>query len=421
MKIRGNDEIKAEYEQAKKTYAAWGVDTEKALARMAERSISIHCWQGDDVAGFESEGPLSGGIATTGNHPGKARNWGELKTDLEKALSLIPGQHRVNVHALYANGGKADRDQQKPEHFRPWIDWAKAQKVKLDFNGSFFSHPKAADGLTLSHPDASIREFWIRHAQAAREIGEAMGRELGSPSVVNLWIPDGSKDLPVDRLSPRKRLKDSLDAAFAKKIDPKHMKDAVECKLFGIGSESYVVGSHEFYLGYALRNKVMPCFDMGHFHPTESVADKISSTLLWADELLLHVSRGVRWDSDHVVLLGDELRLLAEEITRCDAWSRVNFALDYFDASINRIAAWAVGARSAMKAILISHLEPIEALREAEKKGNFGRRLALVEANKALPFGAVWDKFCLDKGVPHEQACLESIDEYEASVLSKRK
>jgi L-rhamnose isomerase len=325
------------------------------------------------------------------------------------------------VHAIYANGGKADRDRQTPEHFKPWIEWAKAQGVKLDFNGSFFSHPKASDGFTLSHPDAAIRDFWVRHAKCAREIGEAMGRELGSPCVVNLWIPDGSKDLPADRLAPRQRLKDSLDAAFEKKIDPRHMKDAVECKLFGIGSESYVVGSHEFYLGYALRNKVMPCFDMGHFHPTESVADKISSTLLWCDELLLHVSRGVRWDSDHVVLLGDELRMLAEEITRCDAWGRVNFALDYFDASINRIAAWAVGARAAMKAILISHLEPTALLREAEQKGNLGRRLAVGDAIKTLPFGAVWDKFCLDKGVPHEQAYLARLDEYETSVLSKRR
>lgn len=415
------DMIKENYSRAVATYRAWGVDADKARKLMVEKQVSLHCWQGDDVAGFEGSAGLDGGIAVTGNYPGRARNWNELKADLEETLALIPGKHRVNVHALYQNGPRAPREKIGPEQFRPWIDWAKGRGVGLDFNGSFFSHPMASSGYTLSHADATVRKFWIEHGKRSRDIGEAMGKELGSPAVVNVWIPDGSKDLPADRLSPRKRLKDSLDEVFAAQKNPAHLKDAVECKLFGIGSESYVVGSHEFYLGYALKNGVMPCFDMGHFHPTESIADKISSTLLWAPELLLHVSRGVRWDSDHVVTLGDELKLLTEEITRCEAWGRVNFALDYFDASINRIAAWSIGARSAQKAILLSFLEPIAMLREAESAGNNGARLALLEGIKTLPFGAVWDMACLEAGVPVDGQIPERVGKYEGEVLSKRK
>lgn len=414
------DMIRENYARAKATYQAWGVDADAARKSMVEKQVSLHCWQGDDVAGFEGSGSLDGGIAVTGNYPGRARNWNELKADLEETLSLIPGKHRVNVHAIYQNGPVVSREKIGPDQFRPWIDWAKGRGVGLDFNGSFFSHPMAASGFTLSHRDAAVRKFWIEHGKRSRDVGEAMGRELGTPSVVNVWIPDGSKDLPADRQSPRARLKDSLDEIFSQKKSPAHLKDAVECKLFGIGSESYVVGSHEFYLGYALKNGVMPCFDMGHFHPTESVADKISSTLLWAPELLLHVSRGVRWDSDHVVTLGDELRLLTEEITRCGAWNKVNFALDYFDASINRIAAWSVGARSAQKAILLSFLEPIALLKEVESAGQNGHRLAIQEAVKALPFGAVWDMACLEAGVATDAELPARVASYEEKVLSKR-
>lgn len=409
------------YERAKKTYTAYGVDIDRALKRLATVPVSLPCWQGDDVGGFGLK-KLDGGLVATGNYPGKARDWDELKADLAKAISLIPGRRRVNVHAIYANSGaKTDRDQLSADNFRGWIDWAKEMKIGLDFNGTFFAHPHAASGRTLSHPDKKIRDFWIEHGRRAREIGAAIGKELKSPCVVNLWIPDGSKDLPYDRFMPRKILMESLDAVFAKQFATAYLKDSVESKLFGIGSEACVVGSHEFYLGYALRNNIMLCLDMGHFHPTESVADKISALLLYSKELLLHVSRGLRWDSDHVAVLNDEIRAVAEEIVRGDVLGRVNFALDYFDASINRIAAWVIGARALLKAILIALLEPGDMLREAELKGNNAKRLALMEMAKTLPFGAVWDKFCLDAGAPPEHAYFDEIITYEEKVLAKRR
>ncbi|MBI4978457.1 MAG: L-rhamnose isomerase [Spirochaetes bacterium] len=416
-----NDTVLDNYAKAKTIFSAYGVDADAALKKLAARSISLHCWQGDDVAGFEHAGALDGGIAATGNYPGKARNWDELKKDLTTALTLIPGSHRVNVHAIYSNGGKrTDRDTLTADDFRPWIDWAKEQNVKLDFNGSFFSHPNAADGRTLSHPDKRKRQFWIDHAIACRNIAETFGKELKSPSVLNLWIPDGSKDIPADRYSPRSILKDSLDTVYAKQMDTKYVKDAVECKLFGIGSESFVVGSHEFYMAYAMQKKLMLCFDMGHFHPTESVADKISSILLFMPELLLHVSRGVRWDSDHVVVLNDDVRALCEELERGKAWDRVHFALDYFDASINRLAAWVIGARASLKAMLIAMLEPSALIQNAETSGDYAERLALMEAAKTLPFGAVWDKYCLDQKTPLEHEWFDTVKKYEADVLSKR-
>ncbi|MEK6794760.1 MAG: L-rhamnose isomerase [Spirochaetota bacterium] len=418
MKI-GKDEVQNSFDAAKTIFAANNIDVDAALKKMAARSISLHCWQGDDVSGF-SAGVLDGGIQTTGNYPGRARNWDELKADIEKVLSFLPGKHRVNVHAIYANAGKADRDALTADHFRPWIDWAKQKGVKLDFNGSFFSHPKAG-GRTLSSPDRSIRDFWVKHGIACRDIGAAMGKELGGAAVVNLWIPDGMKDTPADRYAPRKILRDALDEVFAKKIDAQYMKDAVECKLFGIGSESYVVGSHEFYMAYGLSKGIMLCLDMGHFHPTETVADKISSILTFMPEVLLHVSRGIRWDSDHVVTLSDDVRALCEEIERGNAWGRVNFALDYFDASINRVAAWTIGARAALKAMLISMLEPTTAMQKAEVSGDYAERLAIMEAAKTLPVGAVWDMYCLNAGVPLEHEWYASVKEYEGAVLSKRK
>jgi len=414
--------IEKAYDAARQRYAEFGVDSDKAIKKLSKIAISLHCWQGDDVGGFESSDGLSGGgIMATGAYPGKARTAEELRADLEMALSLIPGKHRLNLHAMYAEAaGKVERNELEPKHFKTWIDWAKRNGLGMDFNGTFFSHPKADSGFTLASDDKGIRKFWIEHGIVCREIGAAMGKALGTPCVTNLWIADGYKDIPADRKAPRERLKKSLDEIFAKKMDRNHLLDAVECKLFGIGSESYVVGSHEFYLAYAIKNKTLLCLDAGHFHPTEVISDKISSVLTFLDEVLLHVSRGVRWDSDHVVILSDELRAIAQEIVRGDYLDRVHIGLDFFDASINRIAAWAIGTRCMIKALLIALLEPIDKLRKAESSGDYTARLAMLEESKTLPFGAVWDYYCTKMEVPARETWLDNVRAYEKNVLSKR-
>jgi L-rhamnose isomerase len=422
--MTSSKEIEKAYEIAKQRYADMGVDADKAMKRLAEIAISLHCWQGDDVGGFESgEGLSGGGIMATGAYPGKARTADELRADLEKAMSLIPGKHRLNLHAIYAETGekKVERDELKPEHFARWIDWAKDNCKGMDFNGTFFSHLKADSGFTLSSPDNAIRKFWVQHGIACRKIGAEMGKKLRTACVTNVWIPDGFKDIPVDRKGPRERLKMSLDEIFAEKIDHKWLLDSVESKLFGIGSESYVVGSHEFYLSYAIRNNILLCLDTGHFHPTEVVSDKISSVLTFLDEILLHVSRGVRWDSDHVVILSDELRAIAEELVRGDYLKRVHIGLDFFDASINRVAAWVIGTRCMIKALLAALLEPTERLRQMEAQGDYTSRLAVIEELKTLPFGAVWDYYCLKSDVPVVDTWLQEVKDYEAKVTSKRR
>lgn len=414
--------IEAAYQLAVERYQSIGVDVAAALGTLESVAISVHCWQGDDVAGFENnDAALGNGLAVTGNYRGRARTADELRQDLEKAYSLIPGKHRLNLHALYGEfHGSVDRDEIGVEHFQGWIDWAAGQGVSLDFNPSYFSHPKAADGLTLAHPDAGIRQFWIDHGGACREIAAAMGKAQGNPCLNNFWVPDGYKDSPADRAAPRQRLADSLDAMFANQLDPAHTLDAVECKLFGIGSESYVVGSHEFYLGYAItRNKVL-CLDAGHFHPTEVISDKISSTLMYVPELLLHVSRGVRWDSDHVVTMTDELQAIMQEIVRGGNLGRVHIGLDFFDASINRIAAWAIGTRNTVKALLMALLEPTEELKRLEAEGDYTARLALMEEQKTMPFGAIWDHYCETKNTPVGRAWLDEVRSYESTVLSQR-
>ena len=421
--IRDVDTIEKTYQAARQRYADLGVDTEKAIKRLSKIPISLHCWQGDDVGGFESGKGLSGGgIMATGAYPGRARTADELRADLEKALSLIPGRHRVNLHAIYAETGgkKIERNKPTPEHFAAWIDWAKANRLGMDFNGTFFSHPKAQSGFTLSSADEGIRKFWVEHGIACRKIGAAMGKKLGTPCVTNLWIPDGYKDIPVDRKGPRERLKKSLDEIFAQKINRKWLLDSVEGKLFGIGSESYVVGSHEFYLGYAIQNNILLCLDAGHFHPTEVISDKISSVLTYLDEILLHVSRGVRWDSDHVVILSDELRAIAEEIVRGDYLERVHIGLDFFDASINRVAAWVIGTRCMLKALLLALLEPTDKLRQMELSGDYTSRLAMLEELKTMPFGPVWDYYCTEQDVPAGADWLKNVKKYETTVTGHR-
>ncbi|HEX9013069.1 MAG TPA: L-rhamnose isomerase [Anaerolineaceae bacterium] len=418
-----DQQVREAYQAARERYAALGVDTEKALAALDGVSISLHCWQGDDLAGLESDaGALGGGLATTGNYPGKARNAAELRSDLDCAFSLIPGHHRLNLHAMYAetNGKRIERNEIRPEHFAAWTDWAKTNQHGMDFNPSLFSHPKASAGFTLSSYDEGIRRFWIEHCIACRQIGASFGQSLGTPCVTNIWIPDGYKDIPADRKTPRAILASSLDEILAEPIDPRFNLDAVESKLFGIGSESYVTGSHEFYLGYAVTRKVLLTLDTGHFHPTESIADKLSSSLLFVDQVLLHVSRGVHWDSDHVVILSDDLESIAQELVWGDFLSRVHIGLDYFDASINRVAAWVIGARNMQRALLLAMLAPIEQLRQMERAGDFTGRLAYLEEAKGLPFGPVWDYFCARKGVPVGLGFLESIRGYEARVQSKR-
>jgi L-rhamnose isomerase len=407
---------------AKARYAELGVDVDRALKTLAGVPISLHCWQGDDVGGFENLGnALGGGLAVTGNYPGKARTPDELRADLEKALSLIPGKHRLNLHAFYGefDGRKVDRDEITPAHFRNWIAWAKQNGLGLDFNPTCFAHPKAANGFTLSHPNKGIRQFWIEHCIRSREIGAAMGRALGTPCVTNVWIPDGFKDTPADRKAPRERLVAALDAVFQKPLSSKHNLDAVEPKLFGIGAESCTVGSHEFYLGYAITRQKLLCLDAGHFHPTETIADKISSVLQYLPEILLHVSRGVRWDSDHVVTFTDDLQAIAREIAANGYLNRVHIGLDYFDASINRIAAWVIGTRNMLRALLVALLEP-PAIRAAERAGDNTSRLALQEEVKSLPASAVWDYYCETKGVPVGEAWLAEVKLYEKLVLSER-
>jgi L-rhamnose isomerase len=418
-----DQDIQHAYLTAKDRYALLGVDTDRALETLATIPLSLHCWQGDDVGGFESpDAELGGGIAATGNYPGKARTADELRSDLDVAYSMIPGKHRLNLHAIYleADGKQVERNKLQPEHFAGWVAWAKEKGHGLDFNPTLFSHPLAESGFTLSSYDDAIREFWVEHCIACRKIGEHFGHELGTPCVTNIWIPDGFKDAPVDRKTPRLLLKDSLDKILSEYIDPQYNLDAIEGKLFGLGSESYVVGSHEFYLGYAVANDVLLCLDAGHFHPTEVISDKLSAVLTFINEVLLHVSRGVRWDSDHVVVFSDELQAIAQELVRGDYLERVHIGLDYFDASINRVAAWAIGARNTMRALLMALLEPIEHMRDLEVEGNYSRRLALLEELKALPFGAVWDYFCLQQGVPIGIRFMDEIEHYEKRVLSKR-
>lgn len=412
--------IQSAYELAKERYASLGMDTEQALAQLEKVSISLHCWQGDDVGGFENPGgELSGGIAATGNYPGKARSADELRKDLDVVYSLLPGSHRLNLHAIYLEADKkVERNKIEPQHFSAWKDWAKANGHGVDFNPTCFSHPLAADGFTLAHRDASIRQYWVEHCIASRKIGNYFGKELGTPTVTNIWVPDGYKDTPADRQSPRRLLLESLDLILAEKLS--HNLDAVEPKLFGLGSEAYVVGSMEFYSAYALTRKILLTLDSGHFHPTETISDKISSLLIYHDQLLLHVSRGVRWDSDHVVTSNDDLQAIAGEIVRNDGLERVHIGLDYFDASINRIAAWTIGARNTLKALLVALLEPQELLKQYELDRDFSSRLALQEELKSMPFSAVWDAYCEKKNVPVGMDFMNTIKDYEKKELFKR-
>ena len=423
-KVNSDNRIETTYNLARERYAEIGVDAEEAMNRLADVTVSIHCWQGDDVGGFERPDMFlsGGGIQTTGNYPGRARTIGELRQDLDKALSLIPGRHRLNLHASYLeNGGKfIDRNEITVEYFQGWIDWVKSRSMGLDFNPTYFSHPKADKGFTLSSTDKGIRQFWIEHGIACRKIAAEMGRQLETPCVTNFWVPDGYKDTPVDREGPRDRLIQSLDTIFSENIRQEYQRDSVESKLFGIGSESYVVGSHELYLGYAISRGKLLCLDTGHFHPTEVVSDKISAVLKFLDEILLHVSRGVRWDSDHVVVLSDELRALGEEIVRGHYLDRIHIGLDFFDASINRVAAWVIGTRCMLKSLLIALLEPTQKLRELELNCDFTARLAVLEELKTLPVGSVWDYYCLKHGVPDADEWLREVKDYEKMVRSKR-
>ena len=388
------------YNSAKDLYASLGIDTEAALARLDTIPISVHCWQGDDVRGFEGSDDLTGGIQATGNHPGRAKTADELRANLDKALALIPGAAKVNLHAIYGDVKGVDRDAITPAHFTAWADWAVERGLGLDFNPTMFSHPKSGDGLTLSHPDPSIRAFWIEHCKRSRDIGEYFGQKTGQVSVVNIWIPDGYKDIPADQLTPRKRLEAALDEITARKMNPAYAIDAVESKLFGIGVESYTVGSHEFYMGYAVKNKLALCLDAGHFHPTEVISAKISAVSLFVDQLLLHVSRPVRWDSDHVVLLDDELLAIAHEIIRHGLLDRVHIGMDFFDGSIDRIMAWAIGGRNVRKALLVALLEPYTEIQKAEESLDFTKRLLMLEEKKMLPWQAVWNEYCNRKNTP---------------------
>ena len=411
--------IKQAYDLAVERYAAIGIDVEKVMEQLQKVQLSLHCWQADDVTGFESSGELTGGIQATGNYPGKARNIDELRADILKAASLIPGNHRLNLHEIYGDfGGKfVDRDEVEPAHFESWMQWAAANNMKLDFNSTSFSHPKSGD-LSLSNPDEGIRNFWIEHTKRCRAIAEEMGKRQNDPCIMNLWVHDGSKDITVNRMKYRALLKDSLDKIFTEKYD--NMKDCIESKVFGIGLESYTVGSNDFYIGYASQNQKIITLDTGHFHPTESVADKVSSMLLFVPELMLHVSRPVRWDSDHVTIMNDDTLDLCKEIVRCDALDRVHIGLDYFDASINRIGAYVIGSRATQKCMLQALLEPLAQLRQYEANGQGFQRLALLEESKSLPWNAVWDMFCLKNNVPVGEAFIGEVEKYEAEVTSKR-
>ncbi len=417
--------IEKSYQEAKARYADLGVNADQVLKKLPQVPVSMHCWQGDDVGGFENMGSdLGGGLTVTGNYPGKARTPAELRADVEKALSLIPGKHRLNLHAFYVErppGKKVERNEIEPAHFKSWIDWAKSLGIGMDFNPTCFAHPKADEGFTLAHKDKAIRKFWIEHCIACRKIGAAIGKALGSPTVTNVWIPDGMKDTPADRRGPRERLRESLDEIFAEPLNPKHNLDAIEGKLFGIGVESYTVGSHEFYLAYAAKNHKLACLDAGHYHPTENLADKISSVLTFLDEILLHVSRGVRWDSDHVIVLNDDLLAIAQELVRGDYLRRTHIGLDYFDASINRVAAWVIGMRNMLRALCIAMLEPVETLKKLEDAGDYTSRLALMEELKTMPYAAVWDFYCAQQNVPIGMDWMAEVKRYEVNVVSRRK
>lgn len=410
------------YQIAKEQYAAIGVDTDAVLKKLSEIKISMHCWQGDDVGGFLFKDiELSGGIQTTGNYPGKAENVEQLRQDIEKALSLIPGKHKLNLHAIYADTDeKVDLDKLEPKHFAGWVEWAKKNDMGLDFNPTCFSHPMADSGFTISSADEKVRKFWIDHCIACRKIGEYFGKELGQTCAINYWFPDGYKDIPVDRMGPRARMKSALDEVFAEDIDPKYLVEAIESKVFGIGAESYTVGSNEFCVSYAVANNKLVCLDAGHYHPTEVISDKIPTVLLFTDRLVLHVSRPVRWDSDHVVILDDELMAIADSLVRNNLVDRTHIGLDFFDASINRIAAWVIGVRNMQKALLKALLTPIDKMMKIELDGDYTSRLALTEEYKTYPFGAVWDYFCEKNGVPVGTAWLNEVKQYEKDVLSKR-
>lgn len=409
------------YETAKAAFAEWGVETEAALARLAKIPISMHCWQGDDVVGFEKRtGSSGGGIQATGNHPGRARTPDELRADLEFAYSMIPGSHRLNLHAMYMDTDETpDRDEIEYKHFEPWVDWAKAQGVGLDFNPTFFAHAKADDNLTLSHPDGGIRDFWIEHGKRTRDIAAQIGSELGSACVNNIWVPDGYKDIPIDRMAARARLETSLDEMFAPRHEPARMLDAVESKLFGIGVEACTVGSHEFYLGYAIRKGTLLCLDMGHFHPTENIADKLSAVASSLPQILLHVSRPMRWDSDHVILQNDDILAMAHELVGANLLDRTFIGLDFFDATISRTAAWVIGVRNMQKALLRALLTPWGQLRAAEDSLDFTARLTLTEEFKDLPFGAIWAEFCERRETPTGLALISELDAYQASVAAR--
>lgn len=411
----------SQYDSAKAQFAEWGVDTEAALARLKTIPISMHCWQGDDVVGFERQtGTSGGGIQATGNHPGRARTPDELRADLEFAYGMIPGRHRLNLHAMYMDTeATPDRDEIEYAHFAPWVDWAKAQGLGLDFNPTFFAHAKADDNLTLAHPDAGIRDFWIEHGVRTRYIAARIGVELGSPCINNIWVPDGMKDVPIDRLAARTRLEQSLDTMLSAPQARSQMLDAVESKLFGIGVESFTVGSHEFYLGYAIRKGTLLCLDMGHFHPTENIADKLSAVALSVDELLLHVSRPVRWDSDHVILQNDDILAMAQELVACDLLGRTHIGLDFFDATISRTAAWVIGTRNMQKALLRALLLPLERMKQAETALDFTTRFVLSEEVKDLPFGAIWQEFCTRAERPTGQMLLRELDSYQARVATR--
>ena len=412
--------IEKAYEIAKERYAALGVDTDAAMEALQKIQLSLHCWQADDVSGFENAGSLTGGIQATGNYPGKARTIAELQADIEKVVSLLPGNHRLSLHANYADfsqTGPVDRDQLEPKHFESWMVWAAKNNLKLDFNSTSFSHPKSED-LTLSSPKEDIRKFWVEHTKRCRAIADEMGRRQGDPAMLNIWIHDGSKDITVNRMKYRAILKKSLDEILEQKYE--WMRDSVESKVFGIGLESYTVGSNDFYIGYAAQKGIMVTLDTGHFHPTESIGDKMSSLLLFTPEVMLHVSRPVRWDSDHVTIINDETLDLTKEIVRCDALDRVHIGLDYFDASINRIGAYVIGARATQKCMLQALLEPLATLREYEAEGKGFERLALLEECKSLPWNAVWDMFCQKNGVPVGEEFIAEVNKYEAEVTSKR-
>ncbi|MEI2629939.1 L-rhamnose isomerase [Erwinia aphidicola] len=414
--------IEQAYVLAKQRFADIGVDVEAALKQLDQLPVSMHCWQGDDVRGFENpQGALTGGIQATGNYPGRARNVEELRLDLDRAMALIPGPKRLNLHAIYLESEQpVARNEIKPQHFAGWVDWAKQRGLGLDFNPSCFSHELSAEGFTLAHGNAEIRQFWIEHCKASRKVSAYFGAQLGTPSVMNIWVPDGMKDLTVDRLAPRQRLMNSLDAIISEKLDPAHHIDAVESKLFGIGAESYTVGSNEFCLGYAASRQTALTLDAGHFHPTEVISDKISTAMLYVPRLLLHVSRPVRWDSDHVVLLDDETQAIASEIVRQQLFDKVHIGLDFFDASINRIAAWVIGTRNAKKALLRALLEPVETLKKLENSGDYTARLALLEEQKSLPWQAVWEAWCLRHDVPAGASWLGDVRHYEQQILSQR-